>query len=137
MTPKAKTSAKLPSVAESLTSQIDICGKSQKEIAFELGYTKPNIITMFKQGLTKVPIPKVEALARSIGADPVYLLRIVLSEYAPDTLKAIESIIGFAITENEKEIIKAIRKETNNTNPSLAKTQEGRQKLSAFVKTLK
>ena len=55
------------SVAEFIAAQIAMSDKTQREIALALGYDKPNIITMFKQGLTKIPLNKVAPLARVGG----------------------------------------------------------------------
>jgi hypothetical protein len=77
-------------VAEFLTKVINASGKTQTEICYEIGYTKPNIITMFKQGKTKVPLDKIGPLARSLGVDGRDFFRMVLGEYMPETLRAIE-----------------------------------------------
>ena len=59
------------SVAEYLTQQIAVSGVSQKNLADQLGYDKPNIITMFKQGKTKVPLNKIAPIAKILGIDRV------------------------------------------------------------------
>lgn len=86
--------AKKIKVAEYLTAQIDICGKSQKIIAEEVGFPKANILTMMKYGSTKVPIDRVPALAKSLGVDPAKFMRLVLAEYQPAILEAIEGSLG-------------------------------------------
>lgn len=102
--------AKRISVAEYLTQQINICGKSQREIADDVGYEKPNVITMFKQGKTKLPINKVGAFAKSLGIDPLHLLRIAMSEYSRDTWEVIEDLIGKSlVTQEELAILEVIR----------------------------
>lgn len=98
------------SVAEYLTQQINICGKSQKEIADEVGYEKPNVITMFKQGKTKLPINKVGAFAKALGIDPLHLLRIAMSEYTRETWDVIEELIGKSlVTQDELAVLEIIR----------------------------
>lgn len=98
------------SVAEFLTLKIDNSDKSQSEIASELGYPNPNIITMFKQGRTKVPVPKVPAIAKALDLDPLLLMKIVLSEYSPDTWAAIEYVLGNnVVTNSEMDIINTVR----------------------------
>lgn len=107
-------------VASYLTSQIDMVvssgEKTQKQIAAELGYTKPNIITMFKQGLTNLPINKVELMAKAIHADPVYLLRLSMQEYMPEAFETINKILGETAlySEMEKGIIKEMRDHAKN-----------------------
>ena len=105
------------SVAQFLTTTLATCGKAQKDVAQEIGYENPNIITMFKQGLTKVPLTKVSSLAKALDVDPVFLLKIVLTEYAPEVLVAIEEILdGSVLTRNERELIDAYRKATLGTD---------------------
>jgi hypothetical protein len=96
-------------VARYLSSQLMICGKSQIEISNEIGYTNPNVITMFKQGKTKLPITKVKALANALSVDPVYLLKLVMTEYMPDTWDVISDILGGTIiTKSEENILRVI-----------------------------
>ena len=39
--------------------------KTQREIAAEVGYEMPNIISMFKRGESKVPLQKIPLLSQS------------------------------------------------------------------------
>ena len=86
--------AKKITVADYLTAQIEVCGKSQKEIAEEVGFQKANVITMLKHGSTKIPLSRIPALAKSIGVDPGKLMRMALGEYQPKVLEAIEECMG-------------------------------------------
>lgn len=106
-------------VAEFITHQIRVSGKSQVEIAQELGYTKPNIITMFKQGKTRIPLDKVGPLAKALEIDPALLLKKVMGEYMPDTLAALQSVLdGLQLTHNERELIAAYRQITKGKDVS-------------------
>jgi len=107
------------SIAETLSKAIDRCPKSQKEIAREAGFNKPNIITMLKQGLTPLPINRVGPLARAVGLDPAFLLRLTMKEYNPETWTAIESNLNtLVLTENERQLIKKWRDLTEDNDPS-------------------
>ena len=109
-----------PSVADFLSRKIDESNKTQKEIAAETGYGNPNIMTMFKNGSTKVPLNTVGPLAIALGVDPAYFLRMVMSEYCPDTLAAVEHCLGTTIlSERERALIEAIRRCSQNTDPSI------------------
>jgi plasmid maintenance system antidote protein VapI len=77
-------------IAEHIDKLIVRSSKTQREIALEIGYERPNIITMFKQGRTKVPIEVVPRLAKALDEDPAFLLRMALREYMPEVLKVIE-----------------------------------------------
>lgn len=118
-----------------LANQIEVSGVPQKEIAAQLEYDKPNIITMFKQGATKVPISKIEPLAKCLGVDPIRMLKMAMKEYMPETLSAIESIMGIMLNKNEQEIIVNLRGIIGNKDVSM-KTAESKKTLEAFAKTL-
>lgn len=97
------------SVAKYISQQLQICGKSQIEVANDLGYENPNVITMFKQGKTKLPIVKVKLLANSLGVDPIFLLKLVMTEYMGDAWEVISDILGGTIiTESEERILAII-----------------------------
>lgn len=118
-----------PTVVEYLNAQIALCGKSQVEIASDVGYDKPNLITMIKQGKTKLPINKVEAFAKSLGVDPMNLLRIVMSEYSPDAWKVIENILGNeVVTDSEMNLIKLYRESSEEFPFELDKNAMGKIK---------
>ena len=130
------TKQKLPKVAEYLDAQINLSGLKQKDIATALGYTKPNIVTMFKQGLTKLPIEKVGPFANVLGVDPVHLLRIVMNDYMPDTYNAVVKMLGQEpITEHELAIVTAIRELTGGKNLEM-RSEKSKQQLKAFADTL-
>lgn len=110
------------SVAEYLTQQINICGKSQREIADDVGYEKPNVITMFKQGKTKLPINKVGLFAKSLGIDPLHLLRIAMSEYSRDTWEVIEDLIGKSLVSQDEFAILEVIREIGEGQPIAPRT---------------
>lgn len=109
--------AKVMTVAEYLTHAIDMSGKSQKEIAREVGWQKPNMISMVKQGITKVPIEKAPALAKACGVDPAAFLGIVMREYFPEVWTVINKNLGYVLTEEERKMIDEFRasKETETS----------------------
>jgi transcriptional regulator with XRE-family HTH domain len=94
--------AKKVTVAEYITSQIKVCGKSQKQIADESGFQTPNILSMIRHGNTKLPIPRVNALADALEVPRAKLMKMVLKEYQPEILEAIESSLGPIVIKPEK-----------------------------------
>jgi len=106
-------------VAEYLTDAIASSGKTQRLIADELGYDNANVISMFKQGSSPVPLKKVGQLAKALEIDPVCFLRLVMLEYMPETYEAIEQVLDIPLlTKREKLMIESFRKITNWTDPS-------------------
>ena len=122
-------------VACFLSSLIDKCGKSRKEIASESGFGKPNIISMLKTGDTKLPLARLGSFAKSVNTDPVQLLRMCLQEYYPDVWGAITCYLDASLTSDELRMIKALRTATGS--PYLASLNaEERDRLDDFLKLL-
>lgn len=124
-------------VAEYLAQQIHLSGKTQAEIAREAGFNKPNIITMFKQGATKLPMGKIGPVARALEVDPLHLYMLAMQEYEPETWEALrDSVLRQPlVTNNELEILQVIR-QSRVSNPKL-RTDEERQRLLEVIATLK
>ena len=57
----------------------------------------------------RVPFDKVPALALSVGADPVELLRLWLEEYEPQMVPIIERHFGAFLSTQEREWIDHLR----------------------------
>ena len=104
------------SVAEYLADQIEKSPKSQLEIAAEAGFETPNIITMFKQGKTKIPLNRVGPLAIALGINPRHLLRRVLEEYMPETWHAVEESLGHLILSHDEEQLVLTSREMSITS---------------------
>lgn len=97
-------------VAVFLAHHIDRSSKSQKEIADEAGFERPNIISMLKQGITKLPVTRAPALARAIDVDPTELFRMCMEEYMPDLLKICdEAYAREKLTDFERQTVQRIR----------------------------
>jgi DNA-binding Xre family transcriptional regulator len=93
--------------------------KSQKQIAREVGYDRPNMLSMMKTGATKVPLEKVPALAKALGCDIGHLMRLGLEQYWPDKLDVIHEVFGRLVTGNEWKIVQVFRQETHDTDPRI------------------
>jgi hypothetical protein len=107
-------------IAKFIDHQIDTLRgvKTQREIATEIGYDKPNMISMFKRGEVKVPLDKIPALAKALHTDPGHLFRLGLEQYWPQLGSTIEEIFGRVVTANEEEIlIEPWREATGNLDP--------------------
>lgn len=132
---KLKVVGKPTNVAEYLMAQINLCGKSQAAIAKDVGFKMPNMITMLKSNLTKLPIDKVGLMAKSLGVDAVHLYKLCMAEYYPDTWKVIQGMLDQPVfTANEIEFIDVLR-QSNTINPKL-KTEEEKIELLQFVNKL-
>jgi hypothetical protein len=79
-------------VAAFLARHVDASVKSQNAIAREAGFTRSNIISMLKMGVTKVPIERVPGLAAALEICEHDLLRRVLAEYQPGFLAMLDRL---------------------------------------------
>lgn len=94
--------------------------KSQAAIASEAGYVNQNMITMIKQGSSKVALDRVPALARALEADPAFVMRLALEQAISQTAaEAVLEVLGEPVTANEIGWLQAIREASNNTDPRL------------------
>jgi transcriptional regulator with XRE-family HTH domain len=131
----AFTSGKTKSVADYITNQINACGKSQIQIAEEVGFDKPNVITMIKQGKTKVPVSKIGSMAKALEVDPIFFLKLCMQEYMPDFLDTVVAITEQPIiTANELELVKAVRA-IDGDDPKLGATA-ARAELKLFISSV-
>ena len=128
----SRSTAKPKNLAEYINLQIGLCGKKQFEIAKESGFENPNIVTMIKQGKTKVPLDKVGKLAKAIEVDPIFLFRMAMDEYYPDTMEEIKKMFGQPIlSKNELDILKVIRS-AKVSNPKIRTDAEKKKILDAI-----
>ncbi len=119
-------------LAQYISKQIDVqasLGKNQRQIAVEIGYEKPNMISMFKRGETKVPLDKIPALAKALNVDAAFMFKLAVQQYWPDMGKAIAEIFGTVLTKNETKMIELIRRLTKGSDPEL--THRAKRKLKA------
>lgn len=128
--------SKSSAVAEFISQCIPLTGKTQKEIADEVGFDSPNVITMLKKGHTKLPLGKVGPLAKALEVDPVHLLKLCLSEYQPDTWEAVREYFDAALTKDEMALLSVFREYVGAPFVA-ALTQEQKQRLSDFLNSMK
>jgi transcriptional regulator with XRE-family HTH domain len=104
-------------VAEFIADRLAQSDKTQRQIAQEIGLDNPNVISMFKKGQMKLPINRIEALAKALDADPIHLLRLVMLENLPESWVAIENIMkSTVLTANELELVRAFREVTGDAD---------------------
>lgn len=124
-----------PSVAEFVAQKIEASAKSQAQIAKEVGYDRPNVVSMIKSGNCKLPVGKIGAFAKALEVDPAFLFRLVMLEYSPETWRAIEEMEAAPITENERAIVAEIRQLSGDSDPKLQAPAHHRA-LKAFVNSM-
>lgn len=96
-------------VALFIQRRIEETGQTQKDIAFKVGFEKPNIITMIKQGKTRLPLDKVGLMANALETEPTQLFQLCMEEYQPATWKVIAPYMEGAMTKDELQLLKSLR----------------------------
>ena len=97
-------------VACFVAERIEATGQLQKDIAAKVGFDKPNMITMIKQGRTRLPLDKVGAMALALETDPRLLLQMCMEEYCPATWASIAPFLDPKMSEDEKKLLAILRK---------------------------
>lgn len=90
----------------------------QREIADRLGYEKANIITMFKQGTTRVPLDKVPQLADALDVDRVDLINVWLKDYEPEMLEVVQQNLGVVLSRSERTWVLNLRETFDGVLPA-------------------
>jgi len=94
--------------------------KSQLQIASESGFPNPNMVTMIKQGASKLALDRVPSMAGALDCDPAYLLRLALEQTEGDTAaQALVEIFGTPVTANEMGWLQEIRAASDNSDPRM------------------
>ena len=79
--------------------------KTQKELAREMGFLKPGMLSMIKTGATRIPFTKLPNVAAALGIDPALLIRTHLCETWPEFEDIVHEVFGGVLTETEREWI--------------------------------
>jgi hypothetical protein len=104
---------------------LELRPKKQSEIASQAGFVNANMVTMIKQGSTRLPLDRVVPLAKALEADPAYLLLLALEQMVGRTdANAIMSVMSTSVTQNEMGWVTAVREASGLTDPPL--TRRGR-----------
>lgn len=87
---------------------------------FKMG--SANVLIRFWQGKITLPVQSVPEVARYLGVDPAWLLRIYLEDHLPATLATIDGACAtMLLTQHERNLVLAYRQ--------IAATQHPPQKL--------
>jgi len=97
-------------VSEFISSHLKRSRKTHIEIAREVGFGSPNILSMIKNGSTKVPLDRVPALADSLGVSAQSLFVRCVSEYDPGLWEAIQLCLpGAFLSDDDLEMMLSIK----------------------------
>lgn len=123
-------------VARFVEERLQIIGITQREVAEKAGFEKPNMITMIKQGRTKLPMAKIGPFAEAIEVDSVELFQLCMSTYYPETWKALEPFMASSVTKDELTLINALRRFIGGPYLS-AMSAESRKHFDALLESMR
>ncbi len=86
-----------PTVAEFVSAQLEICGKTQFEVALACGLERPQMISMIKSGRSRIPRERIKDLARALNVDPLNFGLKVMREYHPELLWIVDGCVEHAL----------------------------------------
>jgi hypothetical protein len=105
--------------------------KSQLQIANEAGYPNPNMVTMIKNGTSKLALDRIPSMSRALECDPRFLMRMALDQAVGDTAAAaIIEIFGSPVTANELAWLQELRGASGDNDPRM--TTRGRSSIRAI-----
>lgn len=106
----AETNTTNESIVDLIARRQVELGKSDEQIAHELGLDRVAAFNLIKQGVVKFPFQKVAVLASALSVEPGGLLRQLLAEAMPDVLEAIDGLlIPSSLTANEIKLVQMFR----------------------------
>ena len=76
--------------------------KTQKELAREMGFLRPGMLSMIKTGAARIPFAKLPNVAVALGIDPALLIRTHLCETWPEFEDVVMEVFGGVVTETEQ-----------------------------------
>lgn len=120
---KLQGDRKISEIALLMRERIESSGKTLNELAIAMGYNKGNIISMMKNGDTKVPINKAVVIAQALNIDPNYFIRLALRQWFADELDPVWEFLDGIVSANETKLIRAVRDAYDDKVPSFTKSQ--------------
>ena len=86
---------------------------TNEQLASELGYTRPNIISMWRTGRTRIPLEKLPALAKLLKFELTALLPLWIEQYTGSAGQVeLKRAVARLASEDEAVMLEQFRKAT-------------------------
>ena len=93
-----------------ITERQQALNLSDHELAYAAGFSRPNVIDMFKSGAMQLPVNKVKVFSELLQVPQVDLLRRVLCQQAPELWEVIQGLVPLGdLKESEINLIRHLR----------------------------
>lgn len=109
---------------------------TNEEIAEKLGYVRPNIISMWRTGRTRIPLDRLDGLAAILGVDVTFLLPLWLDQYASGNSYAkLVKVFSRLVGEDELQLISVVREITKGRHFNLK--SDAKKQLTGIIQVQK
>ncbi|MBO9395827.1 hypothetical protein J7400_03980 [Shimia sp. R9_2] len=95
--------------ATMLAQAIDASDMTQKEISDRIGMNNANVISMMKQGITRVPLGRIPALSETLQINAQTFLMTAIEEYHPGTHEVLVDVLGLPLSDTEMRLLSLLR----------------------------
>lgn len=123
--------------ARRLSKAIEASKLTQREISDKVGFKHASVIEMMKNGVTRVPLDRIPALARTLGIDERQFLILAIHEYHPGIHEVLVETLGLPLTDAELGIITMFRmahmRDDIELSEPFKKILEGLLEIAAFA----
>lgn len=101
-------------LAEWFNKNIDhLTNLTNEELAAKLGYTRPNIISMWRTGRTKIPLDRLAPLCDVLKVDLAYLLPLWIEQYGGAEANArVLKVLRNTVSDSEMALVETARQIT-------------------------
>lgn len=93
------------------------------EMAEEMGYARSNIISMWRTGRSRIPLERLPDLSKMLNVSMAELLPMWIEQYAPQVRVEVGKMFNRLVSENEFEVVQAVRDASGQTNPKPSRAQ--------------
>lgn len=117
-------------VFQMLFDEVDRRGDTLEMVAKVCELRSASVLVQCWRGVLIIPISYIPGIARYLGVDPAWLLRIYLEDHLPDTMKMIEQCgLSMLVTERERELLLAYRRATGGQDLTMTINDDGKGAL--------
>jgi transcriptional regulator with XRE-family HTH domain len=123
-------------IAEFINRNWDLMvGRTNEDVAQELGYKAANMISMWRTGKTRIPLEKLPDIARLMKLDIATLLPLWFEQYwgeRKDAKPLLKEVFNRVASQREVPLLEALRAASPINDPHYEAEQIEAMTLSAF-----
>lgn len=120
-------------LAEWFNKNVDFLTElTNEELAEKLGYSRPNIISMWRTGRTRIPLDRLTPLSKILKVDISFLLPLWVEQYGGgEVYAAVMKALNNTVSADEAKLVKAAREVTKGREFTVKK--DAAKKLADII----